>query len=1003
MNAQPDVNQPRTPATDSRALQNLIKAEKTYVENLFSSTSAAMSAASSLQAWGISETPDMERATLSVTKWLEDVASAQRTHGQAIDQFREALKDVLDREHSIRSILRDREILISRVIKSGKRKPTRKEVMNGDEEHQAKIAEAQQELHACEQLLANESALLVGVKRRTFKEALAMRVKTMGDTGAVMMDSARSILLYLDDFDANVPVAPVPPTPLPEEVDNDVGSEFAPTASVLDHGTDYDPFSRSQFSGKNPPLPATPHEEPEVNAVQALDEPFVPEAVEQPKTEVRSPPRLTRSMSAQTPSGVRSSSKAIRSPSVDREQAPRRTRKTRSRAPSDASHISNSAMYLPQVPGGIPSAPSMNLNHMRSGFIAPSVPGGVPTAPSSTFRSTRLDNSSDEEQVSHRRNQAAYAPSSTDASAVPNRQARRRQVDSDDDEPHHGRKGSAGGGFFQRMSSLFRTEVRAVSNPVKSPRQFSRSDRNYAPLGDIPRASHVSRAAEDSSDEETPRNVVRHVNERPGSSLSSRNLLSPQRRTQGMRRSGSAAGKQLVTPEDDELTAAVRRSVIGAGISGPLSKPSSRSSSRQSTTTGRNSTSAARNQRRASMDMNEVSSANAIGPQLRTRSSSEQLGEKPVARRKRRSSSTARSSHPPPAPSSFYVGFSNNPGKFATDSWVAKASDKQSASFETPSAPPSVTSNAEQTTPLRPASAQERTRPSSYLSPSNSRSQPAKSAMKGTRSASASNTPKRLSLQSVPGNHDSALSLDLDNRFDGTGHIDFELASLITSGMSPSKENASLNNSAAQSDPKYFSSSSVTGKDDSQAYQSMLQSERPEGHEGLAPPLVGLPSFYSAPSAGASQPDYLNSTSHTAQVPTDSLGNTETVPEAALHSQHDPVPRKSVRIDSQQPVAHEDPSEEQDVEEKYGRARSSWSTRIGAREDSSDEETESGNPDGYKNARKAFGSATRHYGVATGVIQPKSEARKKKTSKSLDYNPSVQLPPGLHSIARSHR
>lgn len=258
MNAQPDVNQPRTPATDSRALQNLIKAEKTYVENLFSTTSAAMSAASALQAWGMSETPDMEQATMSVSKWLEEASSAQRTHGQAIDQYREALKDVLEREHSIRGILRDREILISRVIKNSKRKPSRWEVINGDDDNQARIAEAQRELHACEQLLANESALLVGVKRRTFKEALAMRVKTMGDSGAVMMDSARAILEYLDQFDANVPVAPMPPAPMPEELtETGAPASTVGASSVIDHGLDHGTYPSSP-----PRTPAAPARSP---------------------------------------------------------------------------------------------------------------------------------------------------------------------------------------------------------------------------------------------------------------------------------------------------------------------------------------------------------------------------------------------------------------------------------------------------------------------------------------------------------------------------------------------------------------------------------------------------------------------------------------------------------------------------------------------------------------------------------------------------------------------
>ena len=97
MNVQVDRNQPRTPATDSRALQNLIKSEKTYVDDLLGATSAAYSAASSLHAWGISETPDLDHASGVVSQALECAANAQKTYAQALDQYNESLKDMLDR------------------------------------------------------------------------------------------------------------------------------------------------------------------------------------------------------------------------------------------------------------------------------------------------------------------------------------------------------------------------------------------------------------------------------------------------------------------------------------------------------------------------------------------------------------------------------------------------------------------------------------------------------------------------------------------------------------------------------------------------------------------------------------------------------------------------------------------------------------------------------------------------------------------------------------------
>lgn len=631
--------------------------------------------------------------------------------------------------------------------------------------------------------------------------------------------------------------------------------------------------------------------------------------------------------------------------------------------------MSASLVHVPQVPGGVPSAPRVNLDHMRSGFVAPTIPGGVPSAPRA-MHVARDDDSSDDE-VPRRRNDVYSTPTTTDASAAP-RRARHHYQESEDDV-HERRSGK--GGFFNRMSSLFRTEVRAAPTPAKRERSTPRAESLFAPIGDIPKSRG---ARDDSSDDEPAPNVVRHVNERPGSSMSSRHLLSPasHRGSSGMRRSSSAMGRAASAapvPEDDELMAAVRRSVIGAGISGTpnkSSRPPSRASSAMNVATAQ-----PRAARRNSVDLGESAlnrpgSANSTR-KVRTRSSSEQLGEKTTTtRRKRRDSSSARPAGPPPAPSSFYVGFSNNPAKYATDSWVAKAEDTSAVAHEAE-------------TPSRSASGQGRARPSSVISPSSSRTQPLKPALKASKGATT--TPKRLSLQETPGA--GTLSLDVDRRFDGTGHLDLELGELISTGTSPTK-------GARTPDVAPLASSAEPSR-------TFWEQPSTENHGGLAPPLVGLPSFYGAPRAQASEASVPHTTpapqlsAPAVQAPAPSAAPSAPAPTAS------PNARKSVRIDNEAPRATE-PEAEEDLA-PGGRARSSWSTRIGARDDSSDEETESGNPDGYTNARKAFGSATRHLGLATGTIQPKppkSEARKKKT-RDLDYNPSVQLPPGLQSIAHS--
>ncbi|SPO27591.1 uncharacterized protein UTRI_04377_B [Ustilago trichophora] len=199
-------NLSRPHPTDSRLLQNLIKAEKSYIDNLGASSTSGYAAASALAAWGTSEAPDISKAAQNLSEILASVADAQRTHVQALEGYRSALKDVLDREQSIRSVVRDRDILVGRLIKASKKKVSKKDSGLSQDEKMEKVNAAQRELHACEQVLASEEAALVGVKRRTFKEALTMRMKTMGDAGAATVEAAKEAILLLDEFDTHGPL-----------------------------------------------------------------------------------------------------------------------------------------------------------------------------------------------------------------------------------------------------------------------------------------------------------------------------------------------------------------------------------------------------------------------------------------------------------------------------------------------------------------------------------------------------------------------------------------------------------------------------------------------------------------------------------------------------------------------------------------------------------------------------------------------------------------------------
>lgn len=194
-------NRHYTPS-DSRLLNNLIKAERNYVGHLHASVTASHGASSALTAWGTSEAPDVAEASSRIADLLAACADVQSTNVAAIEGYRSALKDVADREASIRSVVRDRDILVGRLIKASQ-KSAHVSNKKGPEERAEKVAKAQKELAACEEVLASEENALVGVKRRTFKEALTMRMKTMGDAGAAMVDAAKEAILLLDSFDSN--------------------------------------------------------------------------------------------------------------------------------------------------------------------------------------------------------------------------------------------------------------------------------------------------------------------------------------------------------------------------------------------------------------------------------------------------------------------------------------------------------------------------------------------------------------------------------------------------------------------------------------------------------------------------------------------------------------------------------------------------------------------------------------------------------------------------------
>lgn len=174
---------------------------------------------------------------MRVSALLTECADSQRTYLQALSSYRASLKDVLEREKEVRTILRDREILVTRVLRLSSKRPGHSE--KAAEAYNVKIDEASKELGACEAALKAEEMALAGVKLRIFKEALGMRLRSQSDMGLLWHETANEAIGLLDRLR---------PEQIPDHVD------FRPAFLEENDG----PYNGSPRVGSNASL----HEEP---------------------------------------------------------------------------------------------------------------------------------------------------------------------------------------------------------------------------------------------------------------------------------------------------------------------------------------------------------------------------------------------------------------------------------------------------------------------------------------------------------------------------------------------------------------------------------------------------------------------------------------------------------------------------------------------------------------------------------------------------------------------
>ncbi|KAM0793025.1 hypothetical protein ACM66B_000516 [Microbotryomycetes sp. NB124-2] len=174
---------------DTRLLTNLLKTEKDAQTSFKRWTKDTTSASAALSAWSVADsgdTQDLMDISVRISQLLAACGESQKAYINALSAWRASLKDVLDRENSLRTVVRDREILVGRLIKLGNKKPSDA----GMDKHQTQLDDAHRELAACETFLQEEEILLAEAKRRSFRDSLAFRMRALGDLGRTMEDSA---------------------------------------------------------------------------------------------------------------------------------------------------------------------------------------------------------------------------------------------------------------------------------------------------------------------------------------------------------------------------------------------------------------------------------------------------------------------------------------------------------------------------------------------------------------------------------------------------------------------------------------------------------------------------------------------------------------------------------------------------------------------------------------------------------------------------------------------
>ncbi|KAG8732298.1 hypothetical protein FRC10_001018 [Ceratobasidium sp. 414] len=242
---------------DNRLLTNLIKCEKEHHSALLALLVRSHTSLAALSAYASTAAPPVAQALLGgLEGCIQAFAAADeglRGYAAAVEGWKEELREVRRVEDEVKAVVKDKDILVGRLIKASKQKIPTSSLQAGPapipnasylapaspssssfslpstsqpygqggyqytptphatQHINSKLALAQRELHACEAHLAGKEAELAEVRRSALTEGMARRCRAMAEVGLVWRERGEQGMGGLEELGRDAAGAPPPP------------------------------------------------------------------------------------------------------------------------------------------------------------------------------------------------------------------------------------------------------------------------------------------------------------------------------------------------------------------------------------------------------------------------------------------------------------------------------------------------------------------------------------------------------------------------------------------------------------------------------------------------------------------------------------------------------------------------------------------------------------------------------------------------------------------------